>query len=51
MGCHMNVNLGDRIRKKVAPDGSIELVAGDNEIWFNNANQPVAPAVCELPAD
>jgi hypothetical protein len=40
MGCHMNVNLGDKIRKKVAPDGTIELVAGDNEIWFNNANQP-----------
>jgi hypothetical protein len=39
MGCHMNVNLGDKIRKKVAVDGSIELVAGDNEVWFNNANQ------------
>jgi hypothetical protein len=40
MGCHMNVNLGDRIRRKVGANGAVELVAGDNEVWFNNSNQP-----------
>lgn len=39
MGCHMNVNLGDKIKNKVLPDGTIVKVAGENEIWFDNSNQ------------
>jgi hypothetical protein len=39
MGCHDNSNLGDLVRKKLLPDGTIEQVAGENEVWYNNSNQ------------
>lgn len=42
MGCHDNSNLGDLVKKKLLPDGTIEQVAGENEVWFNNSNQAAA---------
>ncbi len=39
MGCHDNTNLGDFVKKSLLPDGTIEKVAGENEVWFNNSNQ------------
>ncbi len=39
LGCHYSTNLGDLVRKKMNPDGSIVAVAGENETWFNNKNQ------------
>lgn len=39
MGCHTNTNFGDKVVSKVLPDGTIEKVAGENEVWFNNRNQ------------
>jgi hypothetical protein len=42
MGCHDNSNLGDLVRKKLNADGTIEQVAGENEVWFNNSNQAAA---------
>jgi hypothetical protein len=42
MGCHDNSNLGDLVRKKLNPDGTIEQVAGENEVWYNNSNQAAA---------
>jgi hypothetical protein len=40
MGCHVDLNLGDTQRKKVDGAGAITASAGENEVWFNNSNNP-----------
>jgi hypothetical protein len=39
MGCHYNMNLGDKVRTKLEPSGDLIRVAGENETWFNNKPQ------------
>jgi len=40
MGCHVDLNLGDPQRKTVDAAGNIVQSAGENEVWFSNANNP-----------
>jgi hypothetical protein len=40
LGCHVDINVGDLQRDKVAPDGSITKSAGENEIWMSNTHNP-----------
>jgi hypothetical protein len=39
MGCHDNTSLGDLVKNSLLPDGTIEKVAGENEVWMNNSLQ------------
>lgn len=36
LGCHVEINVGDKQRNRVFPDGHIEKSAGENEIWLSN---------------
>ena len=38
MGCHVDINVGDLVRDKLNPDGSIVKSAGENEIWMSNTH-------------
>ncbi|HSK04637.1 MAG TPA: hypothetical protein VK932_25480 [Kofleriaceae bacterium] len=40
MGCHVDLNLGDRQRKLVDAAGNITQSAGENEVWMSNFNNP-----------
>lgn len=40
MGCHVDMNLGDPQRKKVAANLSITQSAAENETWLSNNNNP-----------
>ena len=40
MGCHVDINVGDKQRDTVASDGSIAKSAGENEIWMSNTHNP-----------
>jgi hypothetical protein len=39
MGCHYQMNSGDTVRAKLAADGSVSAVAGENEVWYDNKNE------------
>lgn len=40
LNCHVEINVGDKQRDKLNPDGSIEKSAGENEIWLSNKHNP-----------
>ena len=40
MGCHVELNLGDKQRKFVDAAGAITDSAGENEVWLSNFNNP-----------
>jgi hypothetical protein len=40
LGCHVEINIGDKQRDFVRPDGSIVKSAGENEIWLTNKHNP-----------
>jgi hypothetical protein len=40
MGCHVDMNLGDTQRKKVAANGAITQSAAENEVWLSNNSNP-----------
>jgi LVIVD repeat len=40
MGCHVELNLGDKQRALVDTAGAITASAGENEVWLSNFNNP-----------
>lgn len=40
MGCHVELNLGDKQRSFVDATGAITASAGENEVWLSNFNNP-----------
>ena len=38
MGCHLEINFGDKDRITIAADGSVSKQPNENEIWLSNAS-------------
>ncbi|MEO8699086.1 MAG: hypothetical protein ABI867_03550 [Kofleriaceae bacterium] len=40
LGCHVEINIGDKQRNFLEKDGTISKSAGENEIWVRNKHNP-----------
>ena len=40
MGCHVDLNIGDKQRTTIDAAGGVTKSAGENEVWLSNANNP-----------
>jgi hypothetical protein len=37
LGCHFQINAGDKVRVATDAAGAVTAVPGENEVWFNNS--------------
>ncbi len=40
LGCHIDIDVGNKVRNKLNPDGTIVKSAGENEVWLSNTHNP-----------